>query len=64
MIITNPKNKKHIEALVQYCKNHGMEEISTLPLWNELVKLIKRIERHEERKQKKPFMGLDETSKR
>jgi DNA polymerase/3'-5' exonuclease PolX len=48
MIITNPKNKKHIEGLVEYCKKHGMEPMSTMALWNELVYLIKRIEKYEE----------------
>ena len=47
MILTNPKNKKHIEAIIKYCKDNGMEPLSTMGLWNHLLKLFKRIEKAE-----------------
>ena len=49
MIIKNHKNKKHAEAIIQYCKDNGMQPESTAGLWNHLVKLFKKMEKYEER---------------
>ena len=48
MILTD-KNRKHSEAIVKYCIDSGMEPFAANgPLWNHLVRVLKRMEIVEE----------------
>jgi hypothetical protein len=46
-------DKKRCENIIKFCKANGMEELSTMALWNTLVKLFKKIELLERTKIKK-----------
>lgn len=45
-MILNKRDKKHIESIIEYCKRNGMNNISSMGLYNHLAKLLKQIEIH------------------
>ena len=48
MILTD-KNRKHAEAIVKHCIDSGMDSFAANgPLWNHLVRVLKRMEIFEE----------------